>query len=62
MLPYLTFDGGRVLFLIIEKIKGSKVDSKLENTVHEIGFIFLLLLMIYVSYNDYNDILKLFVK
>ena len=57
LLPFPAFDGGRVLFLIIEKIKGSKVDPKLENTIHAIGFILLMILMIYVSF---NDILKLF--
>ncbi len=59
LLPFPAFDGGRILFLIIEKIKGSKVNSKVENTIHTIGFILLMLLMIVVSY---NDIIKIFVK
>ena len=57
LLPFPAFDGGRILFLIIEKIKGSPVDPKVENTIHSIGFILLILLMIYVTF---NDILKLF--
>ena len=57
LLPFPAFDGGRILFLIIEKIKGSPVDAKIENTIHTIGFILLILLMIYVTF---NDILKLF--
>ncbi len=57
ILPFPAFDGGRVLFLIIEKIKGSPVDSKLENTFHTIGFILLMILMIYVTF---QDIIKLF--
>ena len=57
LLPFPAFDGGRILFLIIEKIKGSPVDAKVENTIHTIGFILLILLMIYVTF---NDILKLF--
>ena len=57
LLPFPAFDGGRILFLIIEKIKGSPVDPKIENTIHSIGFILLILLMIYVTF---NDILKLF--
>ena len=57
LLPFPAFDGGRILFLIIEKIKGSPVDAKIENTIHSIGFILLILLMIYVTF---NDILKLF--
>ena len=57
LLPFPAFDGGRILFLFIEKIKGSPVDPKVENTIHTIGFGLLILLMIYVTF---NDILKLF--
>lgn len=57
LLPFPAFDGGRILFLIIEKIKGKPVDPKVENTIHSIGFILLMLLMVYVTF---NDILKLF--
>ena len=59
ILPFPAFDGGRILFLIIEKIKGSKVDSKFENMIHTIGFVLLMILMIYVSY---NDIVRIFFK
>ena len=52
LIPFPAFDGGRILFLIIEKIKGSPVSSKVENTIHQIGFFLLLLLMIYVTFND----------
>lgn len=57
LLPFPAFDGGRILFLIIEKLKGSPVDPKLENTIHSIGFVLLIILMLYVTF---NDILKLF--
>ncbi len=57
ILPFPAFDGGHVLFLIIEKIKGSPVNEKVENICHTIGFILILLLMIYVTF---QDILKLF--
>lgn len=57
ILPFPAFDGGHVLFLIIEKIKGSPVDSKIENIFHIIGFILIILLMIIVTI---NDIIKLF--
>lgn len=52
ILPFPAFDGGRILFLFIEKIKGSPVDQKFENICHYIGFIFLILLSIYVAFND----------
>lgn len=57
ILPFPAFDGGRVLFMIIEKIKGSPVDSKIENVFHTIGFILLMILMIYITF---QDILRLF--
>mgnify|MGYP002857312919 CR=1 FL=1 len=52
ILPLPAFDGGHALFLIIEKIKGSPVNQKVENTIHNIFFVLLMLLMIYVTFND----------
>lgn len=52
ILPFPAFDGGRVLFLIIEKIKGSPVNSKVENYIHLVGFALLILLMIYITIQD----------
>lgn len=57
ILPFPAFDGGRILFLIIEKIKGSPVKPEVENWFHTIGFILLMLLMIVITY---QDILRLF--
>lgn len=59
VLPFPAFDGGRVLFIIIEKIKGSPINAKIENVFHTIGFILLMALMIYITY---RDILNLFIK
>lgn len=58
LLPFPAFDGGRLLFLIIEKIKGSKVNPQLENTVHAIGFFLLMILMIMVTYGDIIKLIK----
>lgn len=52
LLPIPAFDGGHILFLIIEKIKGSKVNPKIENTIHSIFFILLMALMLYITFND----------
>ena len=57
LIPFPAFDGGRILFLIIEKIKGSPVKAETENLIHNIGFFLLLALLIYVTF---NDILRLF--
>ena len=56
-IPFPAFDGGRILFLIIEKIKGSRVNPKVENIIHSIGFVLLMILMIFVTF---NDILRIF--
>ncbi len=57
LLPIPAFDGGHILFIIIEKIKGSPVSQKTENMFHTIGLFLLMALMIYVTF---NDIIKLF--
>ena len=57
LIPFPAFDGGRLLFLIIEKIKGSRVKPEIENTIHSIGFVLLMILMLFITF---NDILKLF--
>jgi len=51
-LPFPALDGGRVLFLIIEKIKGSPVKRKVENVIHNIGFALLMLLVLVVTFRD----------
>lgn len=57
LLPLPAFDGGHILFIIIEKIKGSPVNQRTENMIHTIGLFLLMLLMVYITF---NDILKLF--
>lgn len=57
LIPVPVFDGGRILLLLIEKIKGSKLNPKIETILNNVGAILLIILMIYVTL---NDILKLF--
>ncbi len=52
LLPIPALDGGRILFLIIEKIKGRPVKQKFEASAHQLGFIFLMLLMFLVIFKD----------
>lgn len=56
-IPFPALDGGRLLFLLIEKIKGSRLNPKFANTANMIGFAILILLMLLVTY---NDVVKLF--
>ena len=57
LLPIPAFDGGHILFIVIEKIKGSPVNPDLENKIHTVFLILLMLLMIIITF---NDILRLF--
>lgn len=52
LLPIPALDGGRLLFLAIEKIKGSPVSQKIEQRFHLIGFVVLILLMIIITIKD----------
>jgi regulator of sigma E protease len=52
ILPFPALDGGRLLFLAIEKIKGSPVSQKVERVAHTAGFIVLMLLMVAVTWRD----------
>ena len=57
LLPIPAFDGGHILFIIIELIKGSPVKPEIENKIH---MIFLVLLMLFMLVITFNDILRLF--
>lgn len=57
ILPIPAFDGGRLLFLIIEKLRGKPMNPKVENIIHTIFFMLLLLLIIVITV---NDIIRLF--
>lgn len=57
ILPFPAFDGGRLLFLIIEKIKGSPVNPKIENTVNSVGFMLLMLLVIVITISDISKLI-----
>ena len=51
-LPFPALDGGRVLFIIIEKIKGSPVSQKVEQMFHSIGMLLLLALMLFITLRE----------
>jgi len=52
VLPIPVLDGGHLFFLIIEKLKGSPVSSRVLGTSQAVGVVLLLSLMVYVTYND----------
>jgi len=57
LIPFPALDGGRLLFLLIEKIKGSRIKPQIANMVNMIGFGLLMVLMVFITY---HDIVKLF--
>lgn len=52
LLPLPALDGGRLVFLIVEAIRGKRVPPEKEGTVHMIGMVLLLALMAFVMFND----------
>lgn len=57
LLPLPALDGGRIVFLIVEMLRGKPVPAKYEGWVHTAGFIALLALIAVISF---SDILKFF--
>lgn len=57
LLPLPALDGGRLVFCIIEAIRRKPVNQRIEGMVHFVGFMFLMVLMVVVMY---NDIMRLF--
>lgn len=52
LLPLPVLDGGRLLFLLIESIKGSAINFKLTRILNLAGFALLIILMLFVTYHD----------
>ncbi|MCB9802686.1 RIP metalloprotease RseP [Candidatus Nomurabacteria bacterium] len=58
ILPFPALDGGRLLFVLIEKIRGKKINEKVEAIFHNTGFSLLMLLIIFITWRDvlkYSD-------
>ena len=53
LIPFPALDGGRLAFLFVEILrKGKKVPESIESYIHGLGFIILILLIIYISFKD----------
>ena len=57
LLPFPPLDGGKILFLLIEAIRRKPIKEQTELTIQMVGFMLLIGLSIYVTY---NDILRIF--
>jgi regulator of sigma E protease len=52
LLPFPALDGGRLLFLGVEVVRGRAVSAKVSSAVNTVGFVLLILLMLVVTWND----------
>jgi regulator of sigma E protease len=55
LLPLPALDGGRILFVIIEAIRGRRISPEKEGAIHFIGLALLLTLMLVISYYDVSN-------
>jgi regulator of sigma E protease len=52
LLPLPALDGGKLLFLVIEALRGKPVKAEHEGMVHFIGMVLLMFLMVYIMFKD----------
>ncbi len=52
LIPFPALDGGRLLFILIEAVKGSPIKARTANIANSVGFALLIALMIVVTYHD----------
>ena len=52
LIPIPALDGGRLLFILIELVRGKPMDPEKEGMVHLAGMMFLMALMVLVLFND----------
>lgn len=57
LLPFPALDGGRIIFVILEMLK-IKVNKKVEEKIHYAGIILIFILIIFITANDFTNILK----
>ncbi|MFB5660531.1 RIP metalloprotease RseP [Alteribacillus sp. HJP-4] len=55
LLPLPALDGGRLIFIGLEAVRGKPIDPQKEGLVHFVGFALLFLLMLVVTWNDINQ-------
>lgn len=57
LLPIPALDGGRFLFLIVEAVRGKPLNREKEGLVNFIGFALLMVLMVFILFNDVSNLL-----
>lgn len=57
LLPIPALDGGRIVFFIVEAIRGKKLNENIEGYVNMISFVLLMCLMVFVMFNDISKLI-----
>ena len=57
LLPLPALDGGRLVFLLVEAVRGKPVPPEKEGMVHFAGFVLLMVLLVFVLFNDLSRLL-----
>ncbi|HHV16345.1 MAG TPA: RIP metalloprotease RseP [Gelria sp.] len=58
LLPIPALDGSRIIFALLEAIRKKPLEPEKEGFIHFLGFLFLIMLMILVTYNDIARLIK----
>ena len=56
LLPIPALDGGRLVFLLLEVIRGKPIPPEKEGMVHFVGLVFFMVLMVFIFFNDLVNI------
>lgn len=56
LLPFPALDGGRLVFLLIEVLRGKPIPPEKEGIVHFVGLMFFMVLMVFIFFNDLINI------
>lgn len=56
LLPIPALDGGRLIFLVYELVTRRRPDAKVEAAVHMVGFVFLIGMLLLVTFRDIRDV------
>lgn len=57
LLPIPILDGGMILMLLVEMVMGRDLSMPVKETVRKLGFVFLMMLVVFVLYNDLTKVL-----
>lgn len=57
LLPIPALDGGRLFFILIEMVRGKPLPPEKEGFVHTVGFALLMVLMVFILYNDIQKLI-----